>query len=93
MARFARRCSVAFVAVNVEQAEDWNGASGREFIDQRERHEGVLGRLRARLLAAAAIQDGEYVLDVGCSCGETTILRRAPPAAGMLWALTFPGSR
>jgi hypothetical protein len=31
---------VAFVAVNVEQAEDWNGASGREFIEQRERHEG-----------------------------------------------------
>lgn len=72
--RFAGRCSVAFVPVNVEQAEDWNGASGREFIEQRERHEGLLGRLRARLLAAAAIQDGEYVLDVGCGCGETTIL-------------------
>ena len=50
------------MAVNAEQAEDWNGASGREFIEQRERHEQMLGRLRARLLAAAAIQDGEYVL-------------------------------
>jgi hypothetical protein len=29
---------VAFVAVNAEQAEDWNGASGREIIEQRERH-------------------------------------------------------
>jgi SAM-dependent methyltransferase len=45
---------VAFVAVNAEQAEDWNGASGREFIEQRERHERMLGPLRARLLAAAA---------------------------------------
>jgi hypothetical protein len=36
--RSAGRCSVAFVAVNAEQAEDWNGASGREFIEQRERH-------------------------------------------------------
>ncbi len=26
---------MAFVAVNAEQAEDWNGASGREFIEQR----------------------------------------------------------
>jgi hypothetical protein len=30
---------VSFVAVNAEQAKDWNGASGREFIEQRERHE------------------------------------------------------
>jgi SAM-dependent methyltransferase len=65
---------VSFVAVNAEQAEDWNGASGREFIEQRERHERMLGRLRARLLAAAQIEDGENVLDVGCGCGEMTIL-------------------
>jgi SAM-dependent methyltransferase len=84
-------CSVVVVAVNVEQAEDWNGASGREFIEQRERHEGVLGRLRARLLAAAAIQDGEYVLDVGCGCGETTIL--AARAAGSGHALGADFSR
>jgi SAM-dependent methyltransferase len=64
---------VAFVAVNAEQAEDWNGASGREFIEQRERHEQMLGRLRARLLAAARIQDGENILDIGCGCGDTTI--------------------
>jgi SAM-dependent methyltransferase len=82
---------VAFVAVNVEQAEDWNGASGREFIEQRERHERVLGRLRARLLATAAIQDGEYVLDVGCSCGDMTIL--AARAAGSGHALGADFSR
>jgi len=64
---------VSFVAVNAEQAEDWNGASGREFIEQRARHEQMLGRLRARLLATARIQDGENILDVGCGCGDTTI--------------------
>jgi 2-polyprenyl-3-methyl-5-hydroxy-6-metoxy-1,4-benzoquinol methylase len=64
---------VVVVAVNAEQAEDWNGASGREFIEQRERHEQMLGRLRARLLAAAQIQDGENILDIGCGCGDTTI--------------------
>ena len=85
------RCSVGLVAVNAEQAEDWNGASGREFIEQRERHEGMLGRLRARVLAAAAIQDGEHVLDVGCSCGETTIL--AARAAGSGHALGADFSR
>lgn len=82
---------MAFVAVNAEQAEDWNGASGREFVSQRERHERMLGRLRARLLAAAAIQDGEHVLDVGCGCGETTTL--AARAAGSGHALGADFSR
>jgi SAM-dependent methyltransferase len=76
---------VAFVAVNAEQAEDWNGASGREFIEQRERHERMLGRLAARLLAGARIQDGENVLDVGCGCGDATILAaRATPGGHAL---------
>lgn len=43
---------MAFVAVNAEQAEDWNEASGREFIEERERHERMLGPLRARLLTS-----------------------------------------
>jgi len=73
---------VAFVAVNVEQAEDWNGASGREFIEQRERHERMLGRLTARLLAEAQIQDGENVLDVGCGCGDVTILAARATGSG-----------
>ena len=73
---------MAFVAVNAEQAEDWNGASGREFIEQRERHERILGRLRARLLAAARIQDGENVLDIGCGCGDATILAARATRSG-----------
>jgi SAM-dependent methyltransferase len=73
---------VSFVAVNAEQAEDWNGDSGREFIEQRERHEWMLGGLRARLLAAAQIEDGENVLDVGCGCGEMTILAARATRSG-----------
>ena len=79
------------MAVNTEQAEDWNGASGREFIEQRERHERMLGPLRARLLAAARIRDGENVLDVGCGCGEMTVL--AARAAGGGHALGADFSR
>lgn len=82
---------MAVVAVNAEQAEDWNGASGREFIAQRERHEQMLGPLKTRLLAAARIQDGENVLDVGCGCGEMTIL--AARAAGRGRALGADFSR
>jgi SAM-dependent methyltransferase len=80
--RVAGRCSVTFVAVNAEQAEDWNGASGREFIEERERHERILGRLTARLLAGARIQVGENVLDVGCGCGYATILAARSTRSG-----------
>ena len=80
---------MAFVVVNAEQAEDWNGASGREFIEQRERHEQMLGRLRARLLAAARIQDGENVLDIGCGCGDVTILAARATRSGYALGADF----
>jgi SAM-dependent methyltransferase len=80
---------VAFVAVNVEQAEDWNGASGWEFIEQRQRHERMLGRLTARLLAAAQIQDGENLLDIGCGCGDTTILAARATGSGRALGADF----
>jgi ribosomal protein L11 methylase PrmA len=80
---------VAFVAVNAEQAEDWNGASGREFIEQRERHERMLGRLTARLLASAQIQDGENVLDIGCGCGDVTILTARATGSGQALGADF----
>jgi SAM-dependent methyltransferase len=77
-----RRCSVAFVAVNSEQAEDWNGPSGRHFIEQRERWERMRGGLTVRLLAGAQIQDGDNVLDIGCGCGDTTILSARATGSG-----------
>jgi SAM-dependent methyltransferase len=77
-----RRCSVAFVAVNSEQAEAWHGPSVRHFVEQRERWERMRGRLTARLLAAAQIQDGENVLDIGCGCGDTTILAARATRSG-----------
>jgi SAM-dependent methyltransferase len=80
---------VHFVAVNAEQAEDWNGASGREFIEQRERHERMLDGLTARLLAAAQIQDGENVLDIGCGCGDTTILAARATRSGQALGADF----
>jgi SAM-dependent methyltransferase len=73
---------VSFVAVNVEQAQAWNGASGRHFIEQRERHERMRGRLTARLLAGAQIEDGENVLDIGCGCGDVTILAARATRSG-----------
>lgn len=78
----AVRYSVAYVAVNAEQAKAWNGPSGRYFIEQRERHERMRDRLTARLLAGARIEDGENVLDIGCGCGDVTMLAARATGSG-----------
>jgi SAM-dependent methyltransferase len=73
-------------ATNAAQAQRWNGASGQYWIEHRERHLAEHQNLTPHLFRSAAIVRGEKVLDVGCGCGDTTIM--AARAAG-----TQPGGR
>ena len=67
-------------ATNAAQAQRWNGASGQYWIEHRERHLAEHQNLTPHLFRSAAIVRGEQVLDVGCGCGDTTIM--AAQAAG-----------
>jgi len=67
-------------ATNAAQAQRWNGASGQYWIEHRERHLAEHQNLTPHLFRSAAIVGGEQVLDVGCGCGDTTIM--AARAAG-----------
>lgn len=67
-------------ATNAAQAQRWNGASGQYWIEHRERHLAEHQNLTPHLFRSAAIVRGEKVLDVGCGCGDTTIM--AARAAG-----------
>ena len=58
---------------NAAQAQRWNGASGRYWIEHRERHLAEHQHLTPHLFRAAGISPGERVLDVGCGCGTTTV--------------------
>jgi len=40
------------------------------------------GRLTARLFAGAQVEDGENVLDIGCGCGDVTILAARATRSG-----------
>ena len=62
------------LAANAAQAQRWNGASGQHWIEHRERHLAEHQNLTPHLFRRAAIAPGERVLDVGCGCGDTTIM-------------------
>jgi SAM-dependent methyltransferase len=58
---------------NREQLEHWNGPGGQRWVSEQDRLDRVLAPLSAAVLAAAAPQPGERVIDVGCGCGASTI--------------------
>lgn len=58
---------------NAEQIEYWNGKVGETWVQMQERMDRALTPVTAALLAAAAPQVGESILDIGCGAGETTL--------------------
>lgn len=58
---------------NAPQAEFWNGPLTRAWARQHERIDARFAPILERLLARAAPQPGESVLDIGCGSGTSTI--------------------
>ena len=65
---------------NADQAAYWNGLYARHWTQRQADQDKLLRPVTARLMAAAAIKPGEGAIDVGCGCGETTLI--AASAAG-----------
>ncbi len=74
--------SLGFIhASNAAEADYWNGKGGLRWAENHDRHDALLRPISERLIALADARPGEYVLDVGCGSGATTLdlaLRVAP---------------
>lgn len=55
------------------KGEDWAGEMGARWLANLDRFEGMIAPIGAALLAQAAHQPGERVLDLGCGGGATTL--------------------
>lgn len=66
--------------VNDEARAYWTDEAGPRWARHRRHHDEVLAPFHGLLLAAAAVREGDYVLDLGCGAGTTTLA--AADAAG-----------
>lgn len=57
---------------NSNEIEFWNGPQGRNWVKQNDLTDYMYDPFGAKALERAEIEDGEWVIDVGCGCGKTT---------------------
>ncbi len=59
-------------AIETSPTHQWTGSSGDNWVLHQQRLDRMLQAFGDAAIAAAAIQPGEHVLDIGCGAGATT---------------------
>ena len=61
------------MTANEDQIRFWNEKGGQSWVELQQRMDTNLSNIHAAVLAAAAPQAGERVLDIGCGTGTTSL--------------------
>src|SRR2546427_10451551 len=71
---------------NAEQIRYWNEAAGPKWVTFQKVIDAHISPLGEQAMDRAGIAPGERVIDVGCGCGDTTIVlgRRVGPVGRVL---------
>lgn len=70
---------------NSEQIAEWNGAVGDRWAEMQAELDALIAPFGEDGLKAAAARPGERVIDVGCGCGDTSlVLARTVGASGQV---------
>jgi SAM-dependent methyltransferase len=78
--------------INADMLAFWDGQGGQTWVARQAHTDTTLAPAIDALLAFAAPQPGERVLDVGCGCGASTLdFARAVGPAGRVAALDISG--
>src|SRR5436190_3850787 len=74
--------AVQIAASNTEQLHAWDGDEGAYWAARADYFDRSALPYHRRLLASAAIDDGDRVLDIGCGTGQTTLLAAQAAMSG-----------
>jgi SAM-dependent methyltransferase len=73
-----------FAAANLDEIDRWNAIGGQTWVALSDRLDAMIGPLGERAMTALAPGAGEWVIDIGCGCGQTTVeLARRVGAKGI----------